>query len=92
MSTLHIQWSRERVVATAPDDREDRWCFTCRKHVPHTWELWEEPFPSYYDPRPVIRCPRGHSNITFGGMIDGPDYPSEDVWRALVKARRLADD
>lgn len=88
VSGLHVNRSRERVVSTAPDDRETRWCFTCRKHVQHTWELWEEPFPSYYEPRPVIRCPLGHSAIDFPGTMDGPDLPSASVWAALIATRR----
>lgn len=36
------------LYATDPDERETRWCFTCRKHVAHTWELWGDPPPSRF--------------------------------------------
>jgi hypothetical protein len=37
-----------QLVKTEPDDRPTRWCFTCRKHVPHTWHLYSDPEPSRY--------------------------------------------
>ena len=33
-----------------------RWCFACRKHHPHVWEVWGDPGPSYYEPFWVCRC------------------------------------
>jgi hypothetical protein len=33
------------VYRTEPDERATRWCFTCRKHLPHTWVLLGDPLP-----------------------------------------------
>src|SRR4051812_5024215 len=87
MSVLHIcegpTWER----STAPDDRPTRWCFNCRKHLPHTWSLMDYPLerqPSYYDPVPVCCCSRCKRDCTtFPGMEGGP-VPSPPVWDELV--------
>jgi hypothetical protein len=78
-------WER----STAPDDRPTRWCFQCRQHLPHTWALMDDPperQPSYYDPVPVIRCSRcgGDHTVHPGSYRDGPAYPGDEVWAALV--------
>jgi hypothetical protein len=36
----------------------DRWCFSCRKRLPHTWEVLGYEEPSYYDPIRVCKCSR----------------------------------
>jgi hypothetical protein len=33
------------VLRTEPDERPTRWCFTCRKHQPHTAVLLGDPLP-----------------------------------------------
>jgi hypothetical protein len=34
----------------------DKWCFGCRKRLPHTWQLLDYEEPSYYEPVAVLRC------------------------------------
>lgn len=41
-----------------------RWCFGCRKHLPHTDELWGDPPGSYYEPVWLRRCSRCHQDRT----------------------------
>lgn len=88
-SNIHVQPGASFRVAFAADDRETRFCFKCRMHLPHRWWLLEDPperQPSYYDPIPACLCERcGEDHTSFPGMYpDGPRYPSEDIWRALV--------
>lgn len=86
-------------LATAEDDRPTRWCFSCRKHLRHTWALMDDPperQPSPYEPVPVLRCERcGRDHTDFPGLDrDGPNYPSEAVWDVLIagaRATRLRD-
>lgn len=33
-----------------------RWCFKCRRHLPHDFVLLGDPEPSYYEPTPCYRC------------------------------------
>jgi hypothetical protein len=79
-------------LATAADDRSTRWCFQCRKHLPHTWALLDDPperQPSWYDPVPVLRCSGcGGDHTDFGGFRDGPACPSETVAAALSAGAR----
>lgn len=64
------------VLATAEDTRPTRWCFRCREHLPHRWELLGDREPSYYDPLPTVRCSRcGGEHVRFPGFVDGPVYP-----------------
>lgn len=51
------------------EDAGVRWCFGCRAHLPHTWVLKGDPFPSYYDPIWVCKCSRcNHDRTRFPGM------------------------
>lgn len=55
----------------------------------HTWEVLTDPperQPSYYEPLPVLRCSRCHQDHADfpGTYLDGPRYPSEAVWKALM--------
>lgn len=87
--SLHVCPGASWAVATAADDRPTRWCFACRKHRRHTWTLFTDPperQPSYYEPVPVLRCSRcNRDRASFPGVYtDGPRYPSEAVWGALM--------
>lgn len=91
MNLVHVCPGPSWVVSTADDDRETRWCFGCRKHLPHTWTLLDDPperQPSYYEPVPVIQCSRCKRDCTVhpGVYRDGPPVPSESVWAALIAA------
>jgi hypothetical protein len=46
------------VYRTEPDDRETRWCFRCRKRLPHVWKLIGDPpdVVTYYENQWVIEC------------------------------------
>jgi hypothetical protein len=82
------------VLASCPDDRPMRWCYQCRKHLAHTWELLCDPperQPSYYESVPVLRCERCHEDHTRfpGAAVDGPHYPeSDEVADALTGMAR----
>jgi hypothetical protein len=43
-----------------PDSRPTRWCFKCRKHLPHEIVVIGDPpeVMSYYEPIAKIECPR----------------------------------
>ena len=43
-----------KVLAEEPAG--DRWCFGCRKRLPHIDACLADPEPSYYDPVWVRRC------------------------------------
>ena len=53
------------------EDAGERWCFQCRKRLPHTWELLDDPperQPSYYEPVWSCKCPRcGQDHTRFPG-------------------------
>lgn len=79
-------WER----ATAADSRPTRWCFKCRRHLPHTWALMDDPperQPSYYEMVPVIRCTRcGEDHTTHPGSYrDGPAHPPPTVYTELLE-------
>lgn len=47
---------------------EVRWCFGCRAHLVHAWQLWGDSEPSYYEPIWICRCSRcGRDRTTFPG-------------------------
>ena len=43
-----------KVLAERPDG--ERWCFLCRKRLPHKVVVLCDEEPSYYDPIAVRRC------------------------------------
>lgn len=44
-----------------------RWCFGCRKRLPHKWVLFDYPEPSYYEPIVVRECSGcGKDRTAFG--------------------------
>lgn len=48
MSLLCIIPGPNHLYAEDPDERPTRWCFTCRQHLPHVWQLWGDPPPRNY--------------------------------------------
>lgn len=66
---LTVCWSGATETSRRPDaERETRWCFNCRAHLPHEFVVYSEPFPSYYDPYLSIECTRCHGeHIWFPG-------------------------
>ena len=60
--TLHIAWGPNKLIKTKPAGV--KWCFGCRKRLPHTWEMWDYEQPSYYDPAVVLRCSRCNQDRT----------------------------
>jgi len=92
MSAVHVTWGPMREIANARDDRPTRWCFGCRRHLPHTWVMHDYDEPSYYEATVDIRCSAcGKNRIHFPYCEpDGPTYPSEEVWeRLMADPRRL---
>jgi hypothetical protein len=88
MATLHITSGPDRVVAGALDCRETRWCFRCREHLPHSWEMLRDQSP-WYDDRPVCRCSGcSESHTEFPGCeCDGPFLPERRLdW--MTRGRR----
>lgn len=87
MTVIHITPGPSILLGSADDDRDTRWCFNCRQHLPHFWELWGDPPGSYYGPVPVIRCSRCKRDHTVhpGSYRDGPAYPSDAVWKELSR-------
>lgn len=58
------------VYMTEPDDQETRWCFGCRKHLPHTWQLIGDPpgVLTYYENIWQCACSGcGREDIWFPG-------------------------
>lgn len=44
-----------------------RWCFGCRKHLDHEWQLWGDSEPSYYEPSWMCICSGcGRDRTEFG--------------------------
>lgn len=65
MTILCIIPGPSAVIAT--EDAGDRWCFHCRKRLPHTWILLADPperQPSYYPPVWTCRCSRCGGDYT----------------------------
>lgn len=95
---LHLNSGPQCVTATMPDHRATRWCFACRKHLPHTWSmLWDGPErqPSYYDPTPVLRCSGcgDDQTVGFGADYDGPHYPESAVtWAVLCRLHKTTTE
>ena len=60
-------------VVVAERDAGTKWCFRCRKHLPHKWQLLDDPperQPSYYEPVPTYRCSGcGEDHTTFPGWV-----------------------
>jgi hypothetical protein len=59
-------------VVIAEHDAGERWCFKCRKRLPHTDVLLDDPperQPSYYEPVWSCRCSGcGEDHTLFPGM------------------------
>jgi hypothetical protein len=51
-------------VEIARQDAGVRWCFGCRKHLPHVDILFDYDEPSYYDPVWSRKCSRCHQDRT----------------------------
>jgi hypothetical protein len=88
--SLHVCGGPRCVTAQVADDRLTRFCFRCRKHLRHYWEMVEdgpERQPSSYDPVPVLRCTGcGKDCADFPGTYrDGPRYPCGQVWQTLTR-------
>ena len=57
MSAIVVCLGPSVVIKT--EDAGEKWCFGCRKRLPHTWELLDDPperQPSWYSPIWVCRC------------------------------------
>lgn len=48
------------------EDAGDKWCFGCRKRLPHTWFLIGDPPEemSYYEPNWTCKCSRCNKPLT----------------------------
>lgn len=54
----------------ARQDAGERWCFGCRKRLPHEDVLLDDEEPSYYEPVWVRRCSGcGKDRTAFPGTI-----------------------
>ncbi len=51
---LHITPGPQKVLAE--HDIGDKWCFGCRKRLPHTVRVLGDEEPSYYEPVAVRVC------------------------------------
>lgn len=55
-----------KVLAEQPDG--ERWCFACRKRLPHTYQLLGDAEPGWYEPIWVRTCSScGGDHTTFPG-------------------------
>jgi hypothetical protein len=60
----NICGSARREIAREPEG--DRWCFECRKRLPHDWVLMDDiEQPSYYDPSWHRECSGCHRDHTY---------------------------
>lgn len=47
-----------------------RWCFKCRKHLPHDWIVLDTVEPSYYEPIGRFDCSGCHQeHVLFPGRV-----------------------
>lgn len=47
-----------------------KWCFKCRKHLPHDWIVLDTVEPSYYDPFCRFDCSGCHEeHVLFPGRV-----------------------
>jgi hypothetical protein len=53
-----------KVLAEKPAHPCSRWCFGCRKHLPHSLVLLGDEEPGWYDPVAVLRCSRCGKDCT----------------------------
>jgi hypothetical protein len=75
MTTLHIcRAPKVDRWITVADDRPTRYCFGCRKHLPHEWDFGFYDEPTYYEPPDRLRCTGcGQDRTEFPGTgWDGP--------------------
>ena len=59
---IHITWGPTKELRR--EAVGDRWCFGCRKRLPHEAVLLGDEKPSYYEPVWVYRCSRCNRNLT----------------------------
>lgn len=65
--TLHCIIPGPSKVLAEHDDGV-RWCFGCRRHLPHQRVVLGDEEPSYYDPVAVRQCSRcGRDRTSFPG-------------------------
>ena len=68
-AAIHITPGPSVVIRS--EDAGEHWCFRCRKRLPHTDVLLDDPperQPSYYDPVWSRRCSRcGEDHTAFPG-------------------------
>jgi hypothetical protein len=86
---IHINYGpRIAYRVQSPDDRSSRWCFGCRQHLPHFWELAVPEQGAMYDPVAQLRCHRClEDRASFPGAgYDGPRPVPEEVADRLVSA------
>jgi hypothetical protein len=47
-----------------------KWCFKCRKHLPHDWIVLDTFEPSYYEPTRRFDCSGCHQeHVLFPGRV-----------------------
>lgn len=65
---VHIHRTPMREVSRKPAGV--KWCFKCRKHLPHDWIVLVTVEPSYYEPTARYDCPQCHEeNVLFPGRV-----------------------
>lgn len=71
-----------------PDDRPTRYCFGCRKRLPHSWEFGFYDEPTYWEPPHYLRCSGcGQDRALFPGLeFDGPRPIPQKVLKNLSAA------
>ena len=72
---------------TVPE-QDTRYCFGCRKHLPHYWQFGFYDEPTYWEPPDHLRCSRCHEERTAfpGTATEGRPVIPEQVLEKLKAA------
>lgn len=54
------------VVEVSRESVGVKWCFVCRKHLPHDYVVKDYSEPNYYGPWGRYDCPQCHQDHTLG--------------------------
>lgn len=68
--TGHICTGGKTVIEVSRESVGIKWCFVCRKHLPHDYVIKDYAEPNYYGPWGAYECPQCHQDHTLGfGMV-----------------------
>jgi hypothetical protein len=66
----HLCTGGKTVIEVSRESVGVKWCFVCRRHLPHDYVIKDYTEPNYYGPWGAYECPQCHQDHTLGfGMV-----------------------